>query len=71
MLVEDIGLADELRALILDGVQPNNAWRLGLSENGQVEWVNDGERRTTEPVRGPWQRIKQFLHTLLPIRDQA
>ena len=71
MFVEDIELATELRSLILGSITTDNAWRLRLDSRGQLEWVNDRETRTNEPVRGPLQRIMQFLFSLLPLRDQA
>lgn len=71
IFVDSIELATELRTLILDATEPANAWRLSLGENGSIVWTNDSETRHNEPVRGPWERIMQFLHVLLPLKSQA
>jgi putative cardiolipin synthase len=71
VLLENEVLANDLRAQILIATTPQNAWRVSLDDRGREFWQNDSEVRHSEPARGPWQRIKQFLSTLLPIKDQA
>jgi putative cardiolipin synthase len=71
IFIEGDALANELRALILEATVPENAWRVTLDDRGRVMWTSDSEVRRNEPVRGPWHRIMQFLHTLLPLKGQA
>ena len=71
LLIDDVELSEQLRTIILEAAAPANAWQLGLDESGELTWTNDSESRRNEPVRGPLQRILQFLHVLLPIKDQA
>ena len=71
VIVDDEDLAAELRTLILSSTTPDNAWQMSLDRRGRLVWTSDQGQLTREPVRGPWQRFKQFIHTLLPIRGQA
>jgi putative cardiolipin synthase len=71
LLIDDTALSAQLRAMIFEATAPRNAWQLSLDESDRVRWVHDSDARRNEPVRGPWQRIMQFLHVLLPLKGQA
>jgi putative cardiolipin synthase len=71
IVLEDAALAADLRQRIMDATSPANAWRLELDSRGRERWVSDTETLASEPVRGPFQRVMQFLHRLLPLKEQA
>jgi len=71
MLLDDVALANDLRHRILVATSPANAWRLQLDDRGHEQWIGATETLASEPVSGLFQRVMQFLHRLLPIKDQA
>jgi len=71
LLLESDALADELRSQILESAEPANAWQLQLDARGRVCWHGEIERPCTQPVRGPFQRVMQFLYALMPLKNQA
>jgi putative cardiolipin synthase len=71
IVVDSPELADLLDALIREGTQPENAWRVTLDERGRTQWTDSDGTRHSEPVSGIVQRVVQFLFRLMPIKRQA
>jgi cardiolipin synthase C len=71
IIADSPGLAEKLRALILEAADADNAWRVMLDPEGQLEWTSAEGTLNHQPANGPGQRIMQFLYTLLPIKNQA
>lgn len=73
----EIGLlvhSSELNALVrkafLPDLEPENSWRLKLSETGQIEWHSHDGVLTSQPAAGPGQRLLDFFVGLFPVEAQ-
>ncbi len=71
VIVDSIDLARRLKTLILEAAVPENAWRIQFDARGQLVWSDDEQQLKREPKNGFGQRIKEFLFSLLPIKNQA
>ena len=74
LYVEDPELARQLIAYMDEGVQPRNAYRVMLDENGKMVWrtQKDGAPVTykTEPESTFWQRFMSGFIGMLPVEEQ-
>lgn len=66
VLVESEGLAAELLAAIERDLQPENAWRVTLDEDGDPLWSAGDEVLHRQPARHFWQRVEDVFFMLLP-----
>jgi putative cardiolipin synthase len=64
--VESEGLGQDLAALMLRDMLPENAWRVLLDEKGRVYWVNDEETVTRQPARSGSQRVMDQIFRIFP-----
>ncbi len=70
MFVDSEPLAAELAALLERDIAPRNAWRVTMSEAGDLVWTGNPRTLNRQPARGFWQRLASFLVNLLPIKKQ-
>ena len=66
VVVESPGLAAELLATIERDLQPENAWRVTLGDDGGLTWTAGAEVLRFQPARHFWQRVKDIFLMLLP-----
>lgn len=77
LVVESSALADQVVAIIDNGMRPENSYRLILEDQNdsqQLVWITeqDGEELCyiTEPEASLWRRLGAWFFSLLPIRHQ-
>ncbi len=70
LVIEDPVLGEELARIAERDMSPENAWQVGLDENGKLYWVSGDVRVTSQPARTFWRRIGDGFFSLLPIKDQ-
>jgi cardiolipin synthase C len=66
VFVDSPGLAEDMASIILRDMQPDNAWRVALDEDGTIYWENSDDRTTTQPARDGMQRVMNLLMKLGP-----
>jgi putative cardiolipin synthase len=64
-------LAREVAALITRDMDPQNAWRVTVNEEGWLAWSNGERTLMRQPAKGFLQRAMEFLLNLLPLKRQA
>lgn len=70
LLIDDERLAQNVADTLEQDMSPANAWRVSLSEDGQLQWASNAGVRHLQPARHFGQRIADFFFGLLPIKDQ-
>lgn len=70
MFVDSEPLAAELVALLERDIEPQNAWRVTMTDDGDLVWTGNPRTLKRQPARGFWQRLANFLVNLLPIKKQ-
>lgn len=70
MFVDSEPLAADLAALLERDIAPRNAWRVTMSEDGDLLWTGNPRTLKRQPARGFWQRLAEILVNLLPIKKQ-
>jgi putative cardiolipin synthase len=66
VIVESPGLAQDLAAKMERDVQPDNAWRVTLAQDGSLRWTAGDTVLTTQPARNFWQRIEDVIFMAFP-----
>lgn len=66
VFIDSPALAEALAKLIERDVQPANSWRVELTDDGGLRWVNDQETVTIQPARDFWQRVQDVLFMAFP-----
>ncbi len=70
LTVDSTDLAGRVAGLILRDMQPDNAWRLSLTDDNWLLWTNDERTLGRQPARGFGQRFLEFFLNLLPLKSQ-
>jgi len=70
VVLESPALAGSLRASFLDMVRPQNAWRV-IDTAGGLRWRSDAGTLERQPATGPWQRLRDWMWSLLPLSGQV
>ena len=70
LVIEDPVLGQQLAQVAERDMSPENAWRVGLDENGKLFWESADQRVTSQPARTFWRRIGDAFFLILPIKDQ-
>ncbi len=70
LLVESKALNAIVRDAVTPDFQRSNAWELQLDENGDVVWVSDDLRLTSQPAMSLMQSIEDWFFSHLPIEDE-
>lgn len=66
VLIDSASLGEELAELMIEDMDPANAWQVKLTAEGKLVWVNSDETVTRQPARNFWQRIMDVLLKILP-----
>ena len=64
--IESEGLGREVLRLAQRDMDPANAWRVLLDEQGDLVWTNSDETVTRQPARNGWQRVMDWFFRILP-----
>lgn len=59
-------LAEALAKLIERDALPENSWRVGLDDEGELYWDNGDERVTRQPAQESWQRFFDMFFMMFP-----
>jgi putative cardiolipin synthase len=74
LYIESVELAREVAAVMDEGVDPDNAFRVQLDADGRLFWTNQDDgvpmRYDTEPLSTLMQRMQAAFVRMLPIADQ-
>ena len=70
MDIESDELCDDLRELIVEQMRPENAWKVTLNDNGQLQWTSDEGSFDQQPARSTGQRVSGALFRILPLQEQ-
>ena len=70
VLIEDRHLAQQVASGLEGDMAPDNAWRVSLNNESQLQWESALGVHHLQPARHPGQRIADFFFGLLPIKDQ-
>lgn len=66
--------SSELAGQLIDNferlIQPDNAWKVSLDENGKLRWRSSAGERKMQPARKTMQRIQDSFYRWLPIESQ-
>lgn len=71
LAVDSGPLATELRALLLEATDLDNAWRVDFDDKQKLIWRGNPSALERQPANGFGQRIIEFLVNLLPLKKQA
>jgi putative cardiolipin synthase len=71
VVAADDELARRVLAILERDMQPGNAWRVTMDEEGWLEWSGDGEALKRQPARNFRQRVIEFFMNLVPIKKLA
>ena len=66
VVVNSLGLAEQLAQGMLRDMEPENSWRLALSDEGGISWTSDEMTLTRQPARNFWQRIQDLFFMAFP-----
>jgi putative cardiolipin synthase len=70
MLIDSPEFSSVLAAFLEEIMEPENAYRLVLTNNNKIEWRADDKILTGQPSRGLLQSLGDFFGAFLPIEDQ-
>jgi putative cardiolipin synthase len=68
VVIDSEPLADALAAEIERDMAPANSWKVVVDADGELVWIDDTNRRRTQPARSFMQRIENLLFKLFPPR---
>lgn len=66
IIIESESLGAEMVRLAERDMAPQNAWQVGLDEEGKPVWRNSDETVTRQPARSNWQRVQDGMFRLVP-----
>jgi putative cardiolipin synthase len=66
VVIESPGLAAQLATAIKRDMQPENAWRVTLGEDGQPVWSAGDRLLREQPARSLWQRVEDVIFMAFP-----
>ena len=70
LMVESTVLNAQVREAVAGDFDARNAWRLELSDDGQVYWVSNELRLDRQPAASFMQRIEDWFFAHLPIENE-
>lgn len=65
-VINSTGLGQDLRDIMLRDMDPENAWRVSLAEDGRLRWQNSDETVTRQPTRGFLQHVMNVIFKVVP-----
>ena len=69
-MIESPELAAGILAAFATDFSPDNSWRVGRNEAGELVWHARDEILTRQPAGGIGRRVADFFYGLLPIDSQ-
>lgn len=69
ILVDDPKLSDSIRNAFLKDLAEGQFWQVKFNNRGRLSWSCGKDSTTTQPARGLWQRIANFIYSCLPIQQ--
>jgi putative cardiolipin synthase len=66
VVIESPGLGREVAAAIRRDMQPENAWRVTLGEDGEPVWTAGEQQLRQQPARSLWQRVEDVVFMPFP-----
>jgi hypothetical protein len=66
VVIESPGLGQEVAVAIRRDMQPENAWRVTLGEDGEPVWTAGDRQLRQQPARSLWQRIEDAVFMAFP-----
>ena len=70
LLIDSPELNAKLRQLLAVDLQPQNAWRVELDANGDIEWIGERGAQSHTPPASFYLRAESWFFGLLPIEGQ-
>ena len=70
LYIESVPLCSELHRLLTRIRQPENSWRVTLTEDGDLQWTSYEGTVSKQPAQGTGQRIADFFFRILPLESQ-
>ncbi len=70
LYIQSSELAEELARQFDLMIAPENAWRVYLTEDGELRWESSLGTVSSQPARSFGQRIGDFFYRLIPIESQ-
>jgi len=68
-IIDSPALAEDLRTIMLRDMSGKNAWKVELTDDDKLSWVNDEETVTSQPSRGFLQNVMNLIFKIAP-REQ-
>jgi len=65
-VIDSSGLAEQLAHLLKRDMQPENSWRVQLTDGGKLQWVSSDAVVTRQPARNWWQRVEDVFFMMFP-----
>lgn len=66
VIIDSPGLAGELAATMDRDMQPANAWRVSLADDGRPRWQSGSQTLDAQPARSLWQRVQDVIFMAFP-----
>lgn len=66
VIIDSPGLAGELAAAMERDMQPDNAWRVSLADDGSPRWQAGDQTLDAQPARSLWQRVQDVIFMAFP-----
>jgi putative cardiolipin synthase len=70
LLIDSPDLNEKLRQLLAVDLLPQNAWRVVLDSNGNIEWIGEKGAQSHTPPASFYLRAQSWFFGLLPIEGQ-
>jgi putative cardiolipin synthase len=70
LYIQSSELAEELARQFDLMIAPENAWRVYLTEDGELRWESSLGTVSSQPARSFGQRVGDFFYRLIPIESQ-
>jgi putative cardiolipin synthase len=66
VVIDSPALANALAASMERDMQPENAWRVLIGDDGGIRWVAGERVLTVQPARSFWQRVEDVVFMMFP-----
>jgi putative cardiolipin synthase len=66
VVIDSPALAGALAASMERDMQPENAWRVLIGDDGGIRWVAGERVLTVQPARSFWQRVEDVVFMMFP-----
>jgi putative cardiolipin synthase len=66
VVIDSPALAGALAASMERDMQPENAWRVVIGDDGDIRWVAGERVLAAQPARSFWQRVEDLVFMMFP-----